>query len=295
MKILLTGASGFLAAWIAGRLHRRGFRLRGMDLRDERTVLDQVAPEVSGRLDWQTGDVSDLTAVRAAAEGCDLIIHLAAILTPACQADPIRGAHINLLGTLNVFEAARELGHDKVLYMSSAGVFGPDDGAVPWPTTHYGAFKLAGEGSARAFWADHGLASLGLRPLVVYGPGRETGLTAGPTLACRAAARGEAYTIPFSGRSGFVFADDVAAVFEAATLEPLRGAEVYNLGGEVASVPSVVDVIKDAVPGARIDYSGPAVPTAADIADNGLYQRFAALPRTGLADGLARTLAFYSA
>ena len=82
---------------------------------------------------------------------------MAAILTPACQADPLRGAQINLLGTLNVFETARARGIGKVLYMSSAGVFGPDDGQHPRPTTLYGAWKLAGEGIARAYFADHGI------------------------------------------------------------------------------------------------------------------------------------------
>ncbi|WP_163837351.1 NAD-dependent epimerase/dehydratase family protein, partial [Providencia stuartii] len=67
----------------------------------------------------------------------------------------------------------------------------------PRPTTHYGTFKLACEGSARAYLADRGLASIGFRPFIVYGPGRETGLTAGPSLACRAAARGESYRIPY--------------------------------------------------------------------------------------------------
>ena len=115
--------------------------------------------------------------------------------------------------------------------MSSAGVFGPTDGDVPFPTTLYGAFKLAGEGCARAFWEDHRIPSVGFRPLVVYGPGRELGLTAGPTLACRAAARGEAYVIPFSGATDFIYVDDVAAAFVAPVQRALSGAAVHNLLG----------------------------------------------------------------
>jgi len=156
---------------------------------------------------------------------------MAGILTPDCQADPVRGAEINLIGTLHAFEAARRHGIRPVIYTSSAGVFGPHDGAAPAPTTHYGTFKLATEGSARAYWADHGLPSVGFRPFVVYGPGRETGLSAGPSLACRAAARGQPYVIPFTGATGMVYVEDVAAAYVAALTGKLDGARVFNLLG----------------------------------------------------------------
>ena len=167
---------------------------------------------------------SDTDTVMSAAEGCDIVAHLAAILTPACRDNPIRGAEINLIGTLNMFLAARRHGMGRVVYMSSAGVFGPDNGHTPFPTTHYGAFKLACEGAARAYYADHGISSIGFRPFVVYGPGRESGGSAGPSLAARAAAWGEAYTIPFSGASGLVYVDDVAAAYEAAVLREIDDA-----------------------------------------------------------------------
>ena len=124
----------------------------------------------------------------------------------------------------NVFEAALSHGIKRIVYTSSAGVYGPDDGMTPYPTTHYGAFKLACEGSARAYWSDHGLASVGFRPFIVYGPGRETGLTAGPTLACRAAARGERYRIPYVGSAGLVYVDDVAHAYKLALLRDAEGA-----------------------------------------------------------------------
>ena len=293
MKILITGAGGFIASWLIQRLHRRGIEVRAMDLNASGRLLEEIAPEAAPSVAWVTGDVADIAAIRTAAQGCDLIVHLAAILTPACQADPLLGARINLIGTLNVFEVAKELGHDKVLYMSSAGVFGPADGATPWPTTHYGAFKLASEGSARAYYEDHGLTSLGIRPLVVYGPGREVGLTAGPTLACRAAVNGETYDIPFAGESGFIYVDDVAAVFDAAVDTSLDGAEVYNMGGEVAALSAIANSICQLVPGAKIGVSGPPIPIIANIEDNGVRERFPDVANTSVNAGLAATIRHY--
>src|SRR5690606_7067725 len=134
--------------------------------------------------------------VEEAARGCDALIHIAAMLGPASADDPLRCMAVNLGGTLNMFETARKLGISKLIYTTSAAVFGPIDGMHPFPSTHYGAMKLAEEGCARAYFDRDGMASIGFRPFVVYGPGREKGLSAGPSLACRAAARSEPYVLP---------------------------------------------------------------------------------------------------
>lgn len=294
-RALITGGGGFIGAWIARRLLGRGIAVRVLDLATDQGVARGIVGDLVEEMEWCTGDVADAAAVVEAARGCDLLVHLAAVLTPACHADPLLGARVNLLGTLHVFEAARAHGVERVLYMSSAGVFGPDDGAQPRPTTHYGAFKLAGEGSARAYLADHGIASAGFRPLIVYGPGRETGLTAGPTLACRAAARGDGYTIAFSGTSDFVFVDDVAAAFEAAATADLSGAEVYNVVGEAASVDRLARLVERAAPGVHIAVEGPPIPVAPGIEEGALRTVFPDLPRTALAEGIERTVAHYRA
>ena len=230
-----------------------------------------------------------------AAAGCDGVIHLAGVLTPACSANPVRGAEINLIGALNVFEAARAHGLRQVVYASSAGVYGPDDAHHPLPATHYGAFKLAVEGSARAYWHDHQLASIGFRPFVVYGPGRETGVSAGPSLACRAAARGEACTIGYTGASGLIHVDDVAAAFEQALLTPAQGASVYNLVGETATVDQVIAEIRRQVPGAQLDAAGPPLTIAPGLSEQGLDALLPGRQRIPLAQGIAATVAHYRA
>src|SRR5271170_151068 len=161
MRVLVTGGSGFIGAWIILRLVARNWDVRVLDVKDERRTLRAIIGPAADSLEWRVGDIAAGETVEAAAKGCELIVHLAAVLTPACQADPVRGAQINLIGQLNAFLAAKRHGLKGVLYMSSAGVFGPEDGTAPFPLTHYGAFKLAGEASARAFWAEDRLPSIG--------------------------------------------------------------------------------------------------------------------------------------
>lgn len=283
MKILITGGD-FLGLRLARRLLDEGHRVR---------VLD-VAPKGAGavrEIEWQQGDVSSWDAVKTALEDCDGVVHLAGLLTPACQADPVRGLQVNALGTLLVFEAARRRGLPHVVYASSAGVYGPHDAQVAAPTTLYGTWKLAGEGIARSYLADHGIGSVGLRPFIVYGSGREVGLSSGPSLACRAAARGESYTIPFTGASGMVYVDDVIDALAAALQPRTAGAHVFNMAGVKATVDDVIAEIARQVPGARIDAKGPPLPISADIRSDGLGPVLGLTRTTSLREGIAATLA----
>ena len=159
--------------------------------------------------------------------------------------------------------------------------------------THYGAFKLATEGSARAYWHDRRIASIGFRPFVVYGPGRETGVSAGPSLACRAAARGEACTLGYTGAAGLIYVDDVAQAFEQALLTPVQGASVYNLIGQTATVDEVMAEIRRQVPGARLQAEGPPLTIAPGLSEEGLEQLLPGRQITSLADGIAATLRHY--
>ena len=280
MNILITGG-GFLGQQLARALQAQGHAIR---------VLD-IVPAPSAEFDWVTGDVSSASDVGRAMTGCSHVVHLAALLTPACAQSPLRGAQVNLIGTLQVFEAARAAELKHVVYASSAGVYGPDDASRPEPVTLYGTWKLAAEGIARSYLADHGITSVGLRPFVVYGPGREVGLSSGPSLACRAAARGQAYTIPFTGRTGLVHVDDVVRAFCAA-LDPARaGAFVLDMPGVVTSIDELIAEIRRQVPGARIDACGPPLPVAADVAPGDLAAVLGPQPVTSLAAGIAATIA----
>ncbi|APW36036.1 nucleoside-diphosphate sugar epimerase [Rhodoferax koreense] len=295
-KVLVTGGSGFLGAWIVRRLLAQHIAVRVFDIHARRDTVAAIngAP-VADALDWQVGDISRADDVARAMDGCDGVIHLAGVLTPDCSARPVRGAEINLIGSLHVFDAAIAQGMAQIVYASSAGVFGPDDALHPAPATHYGAFKLAVEGSAQAYWRERGIASVGFRPFVVYGPGRESGASAGPSLACRAAARGEPFTIGITGACGLVYVDDVAQAFVQALLTPVQGAPVYNMVGVTATMDEVIAEIRRQAPAAQLRAQGKPLTIADGIAEDGLDAFLPGRQKTPLTQGIAATLRHYGA
>lgn len=254
---LITGALGCVGAWCCRQLVREGHAVVGLDLgSDQRHAQVVMSGEELAAVELVRGDITDLSALEQliASRRVTHVVHLAAMLIPLAAADPPRGALVNVVGTVNVFEAAKRYGVAGLAYASSAAVYDRADGvrvaesADGHPASHYGVHKLANEGAARAYWRDDGLPSVGLRPHVVYGAGRDHGLTAGPTLAMLAAARGEAYEIPFGGRAQFQYAADVAARFIDAARTVVRDAVVRNIGGPSEHVADVVAAIESVAP-----------------------------------------------
>jgi UDP-glucuronate 4-epimerase len=254
---LITGALGCVGAWCCRQLVREGHAVIGLDLESDRRRAQLImSGDELAAVEFVHGDITDLSALEHlfAARQVTHVVHLAAMLIPLAASDPPRGALVNVVGTVNVFEAARRHGVTGLAYASSAAVYDRADGlrvaedADGHPTSHYGVHKQANEGAARVYWRDEGLASVGLRPHVVYGAGRDHGLTAGPTLAMLAAARGEAYEIPFGGRAQFQYAADVAARFVDAARVAVGDAVVRNLGGPSEDVTDVVAEIESAAP-----------------------------------------------
>jgi UDP-glucose 4-epimerase len=271
----------------------RGHEVRVLDLRPNSANLDFVGKGLAGEVECVAGDIRDAAAVRAAMAGCDRAIHLAGVMTVDCARDPVAGAAINLIGSLNMFEAAIAEGLPGLAYVSTAGVFGPDDAFHPSPATHYGAFKLAVEGSARAYLADRGFPSVGFRPYIVYGPGESSGIAAGPSIALRAAHEGRPATIRFSGRVGFVHVEEVAAAFVAAAETPPEGAGAHTLAGETADTAAFLAALRAELPAAEVTVEGPPLRIPPEIGAGPRPPVLAGVPAIGLAEGIARTLAHY--
>jgi nucleoside-diphosphate-sugar epimerase len=255
---LVTGALGCIGAWCCRQLVREGHGVVGFDLGEDRHRAELImSPEELGAVNYIRGDIAELAAIERAlaTERITHVIHLAAMLVPLAAADPPRGAVVNVVGTVNVFEAVKRGGLPGLAYASSAAVYDRADGvrvaedADGHPINHYGVHKQANEGAAGVYWRDDGVASVGLRPHIVYGPGRDHGMTAGPTLAMVAAVRGESYEIPFGGRAQFQYAPDAARLFVDAARSPGEGAEVRNLGGPPEHVADVIAAIEAAAPG----------------------------------------------
>lgn len=295
MKVLVTGGNGFIGSWVARLLLEAGHDVRVFDSHDDRTLFHDIVGTLENRpVDRVVGDIADRATVDEAVDGCDAVVHLAGLLLPACRENPLEGARVDVLGTLCVFEAAKK--HSLaggIAYASTAAVFGPDDGVTPHPFNHYGAYKLCNEGNARAYWVDAGVRSVGLRPYTVYGPGRWYGVTAGPTLAMRAAAEGQAYTIPFTGRTGMNFVGDVAAAFVTGATQPPKDAPSFSLAGDVASTDEIIAAIRAVVPDAQIGAGGDLLPFPPVLDERNLAAVLPGLPRTSLREGTRRTIEFY--
>src|SRR5262249_42423326 len=214
-----------------------------------------------------------------------------------CQADPVAGAFVNVIGTLNLFESARTIGVERVVYASSAAIFGAadadtplDESAASEPMTHYGVFKRTNEGNARVYFGDHGLSSVGLRPLTVYGVNRDMGLTSDPTKAMKAAVLGVPFHIRFSGATDFQFVRDTASAFIACADRAPDGAHVFNLHGETVEVNRIAEVINENVGRDLVSFSGPSIPIAPALSDTAIRSVIGELPSTPLEVGIAETM-----
>lgn len=283
-RVLVTGGTGFVGLRTVAALTAAGHKVRIFDLapRPERLAPGTDAEIVSG-------DITDTASVMAAARDCNGIVHLAGLMTLDCARDPVLGANVNLIGSLNVFEAAK-IGRLPVAYLSTAGIFGPQDAINPQPMTIYGATKLAVEGAARAFFLDHGMPSLGLRPYIVYGPGISAGIAAGPSIAIAASARREAAEIRFSGRVGFVHVDDVACMLTAAMTVPLEGATALTMAGDTADMEAFVAELRRQSGWSGITVAGPPLRIPADLTSDPVPASLGPQLVTSIEDGVRAAL-----
>jgi UDP-glucose 4-epimerase len=178
-KIFLTGGAGFIGSHVIPMLLERGDEVVLFDnmFRGDR---DKVAEWVAtGKVTFIDQDVRYGGAVHAAMKGCDKVIHLAAVSINKSQADPFESIDINVVGENNVFAAAADHGIERVVFASSASVYGDpetlpmrEDGPVS-PLTPYCIAKLAGEQLLDFYARRSGLTWIGLRFFNVYGPGQK--------------------------------------------------------------------------------------------------------------------------
>lgn len=305
-RFLVTGALGCIGAWTVKHLIDAGVPITTYDLPGSphrlRLILDD---DELARVQMIAGDITDAAAFeRAVADnGITHIIHLAALQVPFVRADPIRGAQVNVVGSTIVLEMAKRY-RDQVqglAYASSAAVYGPGSDYPPGPLAHdapfnpqnlYGVTKQANEGMARIYWQEYGLRSVGLRPYIIFGPGRDQGMTSTPTKAMVAAAVGRPYHITFGGTAVYHHARDAAGVFVRAARATLDSAPVYNLGGTTASMEDMVAAILAAAPemDGRITFEPKALDTAPEVDDSALEAALGHTTWTSLVDGVRQTV-----
>ena len=292
-NILIFGGCGFLGSWITKALLKKNLKITIFDLRIKTDLLKNLIGNDLNKINFIEGDISDYEQVLKATEDMNYILNLAGLMTPDCSSNPSLGADVNVKGSINVFEAIKKNNIKFLIYTSSGGVYGNEDKYNPFPETHYGAFKLAVEGMARAYFNESLISSVGLRPFVIYGPGREVGGTAGVTLACKAAKQNFEYTVGFSGKVGFVYVEDVTNLVERLIDKAPVGAITMNINGITTSVENFVSIIKKNIPDAKVKFSGKPLSVVEEILGGEPSKTFKDFKYTSLDNGINKTINFY--
>jgi UDP-glucuronate 4-epimerase len=306
-RFLVTGALGCIGAWVVSHLVNEGTPVTAFDLATQpRRLQLLLSPEQLEQVKFVAGDITNLAAVEQALDENNIthIIHLAALQVPFCRANPPLGAAVNVVGTVNVFDAVKHRPHiQKVVYASSVAVYDNAD-AYPagaplghdahlHPNSLYGVYKQANEGTARIYWQENHVSSLGLRPYTVYGVGRDQGMTSTPTKAMFAAAIGQPYHISYGGQNDFNYTSDVSKVFIAAARAPFEGMDIFNVHGTAAHMPEVVAAIEAAAPEmkGKITFEPKDLALPGEVDGAPLAGVIGELPRTPLVEGVAQTIA----
>ena len=302
--ILITGGAGFIGSNLADALLARGYAVRVLDnLSTGKHANLQLGHP---RLSLIEGDVADAEVVRTALQGCQAVVHLAAVASVQASVDDPVGTHqSNLVGTLNLCEAMREQGVRRVVFASSAAVYGNngegeaiDEDTPKAPLTPYAADKLASEYYLDFYRRQHGLEPAIFRFFNIFGPRQDPSSPYSGVISIftERAQKGLPISVFGDGEQtrDFVYVGDLVAVLVQALEAPTLEAGAVNLGlSRATSLNQLLAAISDVLGGLPEVSHLPA--RAGDIrhsrADNArLLARFAFPEPTGMREGLARLL-----
>jgi NAD dependent epimerase/dehydratase len=183
-KILITGADGFIGSHLAEDLVKSGYKVRAFVFYNSfntRGWLEQIPRDIQQEMEIFAGDIRDPYGVKRAMSGCDIVFHLAALVAiPYSYHSPESYVDTNIKGTLNILQAARELGVEKIVHTSTSEVYGSAR-YVPIDENHplqgqspYAATKIAADQLALAFYRSFGTPVAIIRPFNTYGPRQST-------------------------------------------------------------------------------------------------------------------------
>ena len=262
-KILITGADGFIGSHLTEALVRQGYDVRAFVQYNSFNSwgwLDRCAPDVAGKFDVFAGDVRDPHGVKTAMQGCDAVLHLAALIAiPYSYHSPDTYVDTNIKGTLNIVQAARELGVGKVLHTSTSEVYGTAR-FVPITEEHplqgqspYSASKIGADQIALSFYCAFGTPVTVIRPFNTYGP-RQSARAVIPTVITQIASGKRQIKLgAIHPTRDFNYVADTVSGFIAALASDQGAGEVINLGSNYEiSIGNTVKVIAE-VMGADIE------------------------------------------
>jgi UDP-glucose 4-epimerase len=305
--VLVTGGAGFIGSHIVEALVDKGHRVRVLD--DLSTGKLENLRSVAGRIDLIEGDIRDWKTVRRAVAGVQTVFHEAAMVSvPLSVSHPIKNNAINVSGTLNLLEAARQAGVARFVYASSAAVYG-EAGGLPKvetmpvaPISPYGLSKRIGEQYAQLYWRVHGLETVGLRYFNVYGPRQDPSSPYSGVISIflDRLRTGERPTVYGDGKQtrDFVFVSDVVDANLRSAMAPAAEAagQVFNVSTERST--SIIQLWESlaSLAGSQIAPVFAAERPGDVRHSRASYARALAAigyePRITLTDGLRRTLAW---
>ena len=238
--VLVTGADGFIGSHLTEALVRRGYKVRAFVYYNSFNSwgwLDHCAEDVKGKFEVIAGDIRDPHGIKAAMQGCEAVLHLAALIAiPFSYHSPDTYVDTNVKGTLNVLQAARELGLRKVVHTSTSEVYGTAQ-YVPINESHplqgqspYSASKIGADQIAYSFHTSFDLPVVTVRPFNTYGP-RQSARAVIPTIITQIAIGATKIDLgAISPTRDFTYIDDTVSGFISA-LESDKGiGETANLG-----------------------------------------------------------------
>jgi len=238
--VLVTGADGFIGSHLTEALVRRGYRVRAFVYYNSFNSwgwLDHCADEVKGKFEVFAGDIRDPYGVKSAMHGCDAVIHLAALIAiPYSYHSPDTYVDTNIKGTLNMLQAAREVGVKRIIHTSTSEVYGTaqyvpiNEGHPLQGQSPYSASKIGADHIAYSFYTSFGLPVVTVRPFNTYGP-RQSARAVIPTIITQIASGATMINLgAISPTRDFTYVDDTVNGFISA-LESDKGVgETVNLG-----------------------------------------------------------------
>lgn len=257
-KVLVTGADGFIGSHLVEMLVRQGVDVKAFCLYNSFNSwgwLDSTAADVKNNFEVFSGDVRDPNGVRTAMQGCDIVLHLAALIAiPYSYHSPDSYVETNIRGTLNILQAARDLGVSKIVHTSTSEVYGTAQ-FVPITEDHplqgqspYSASKIGADQMAYSFYSSFETPVAILRPFNTYGP-RQSARAVIPTIISQIAAGKRQIKLgSLTPTRDFTFVHDTARGFIAAANSEKTIGKVTNIGsGFEISIGETVEVIAEAM------------------------------------------------
>ena len=288
--VLVTGAAGCIGSWVLTILFRSKIPVIALDVSQDKSRLKMLLINDYSKIIWEKCDITDLASLKKIVQKHEptSIIHLAGLQVPFCATNPALGARVNVEGTINILEIAKEKDIKKTVYASSVAALGmPPLG--PWKETLYGAYKQANEHTAFVYWSEWKVPSIGIRPNIVYGLARDQGVSSKNTIAIQAAALNQPYNVPYKGKYSWIYAGEAASVFITCILKDMTNSIVFNLNGPCETIENSLQILKKINTNSNVTCSGDTFPFPPDLDDKPLREYIGEYPFISVEEGINQT------